>query len=307
MRVTALAGGVGAAKLLTGLQRTAGADLTAIVNTGDDDEIYGLHVSPDVDIVTYWLAGVADTERGWGIRGDTFTVVESLRDLGAETWFRLGDRDLATCLFRTERLRAGATLSTVTGEIRQRLGVSARVLPMSDDPVRTKLVTADGATLGFQEYFVKHRTKPRIGGVHYSGAAEATPGPGVVAAIERAERVIVAPSNPVLSVGPILAVPGVRQALVAHPCVMAITPIIKGAALKGPADKLLESLTGEASASAVARLYADFCDLFVVDRSDDGETERVRASGTRAITLDTVMSDHRASERLAREIVGAPI
>lgn len=303
MKVTALAGGVGGARLLVGLQRAAGSDLTAIVNTGDDSIIYGVRVSPDVDIVTYWLAGLADTQRGWGIQGDTFTVIEGMRALGRDAWFSLGDRDLATCLYRTERIASGATLSEVTAEIGGHLGVSATMIPMSDDEVATRIVTSDGRTLEFQEYFVKERCRPEVREVRFAGISDATPAPGVLASIEQADRVIVCPSNPLLSIGPIVAVPGVRAALRAHPQVLAISPIINGAALKGPADRILKSTGHSASASAVARIYEDFIDAFVVDETDPEEAAKVEAADIPAIVTDTVMRDHDASERLARTLL----
>lgn len=304
MKVTALAGGVGGAKLLVGLQRALGPEeLTAVVNTGDDAEIYGVRVSPDIDIVTYWLAGIADTERGWGIANDTFQVVVALEALGAEAWFRLGDRDFATCLHRTGRLSAGATLTAITDEIRRHLDVSTRILPMSDDEVRTKVVTDDDRTLEFQEYFVKERTEPEVVEVRFSGIADAKPAPGVIEAIDEADRVVICPSNPIVSIGPIISLVGVRDALRSHPSVIAVTPIVRGAALKGPADRLLKSLGYESSASGVARLYADFADDYVVDSSDDSESQPVDALGIRAVALDTIMPDHEASERLARALL----
>jgi LPPG:FO 2-phospho-L-lactate transferase len=207
MKVAALAGGVGGAKLLVGLQSVAGADLTAIVNTGDDAELYGVHVSPDLDIVTYWLAGIADYERGWGLEADTFHLVDALELLGEEAWFRLGDRDFATCLARTRRLRAAMTLSEVSGEFAQRLGIAARVLPMSDDPVHTVVETSDGRRLEFQEYFVKERNRPEVTAVSFDGLGDARPAPGVLDALAEADLVILCPSNPFLSIGPIMSLP----------------------------------------------------------------------------------------------------
>jgi LPPG:FO 2-phospho-L-lactate transferase len=303
MKVTALAGGVGGAKLLVGLQRVVAEDLTAIVNTGDDSVIYGVHVSPDVDIVTYWLAGIADRARGWGIEGDTFTVLEALTALGRDTWFSLGDRDFATCLHRTERLRSGDALSDITAAIRTGHSVATTILPMTDDPVATRIATADGRTLEFQEYFVKERCAPEVREVRFAGITDARPAPGVLQAIERADRVIVCPSNPLLSIGPILSLPGVRDALRAHPDVVAVSPIIKGAALKGPAAKILESTGHRSSAGAVAQMYADLVDVFVVDDSDEEEAAKIEASGLRALATDIVMTDLDASERLARAIL----
>lgn len=304
MKVTALAGGVGGAKLLIGLDAVlAPQDLTAIVNVADDDEIYGVLVSPDVDIVTYWLAGLADRERGWGLAGDTFAVVEALGRLGEDNWFRLGDRDFATCLWRTERLREGASPSLVTDEIARALGVGPRILPASDDPIRTRVITADGRDLSFQEYFVKERTGPEVKEIRYQGLEEAKPGPDVLAAIEEADLVVICPSNPYLSVGPILGLSGVRAALVDHPLVAAVSPIVGGSALKGPADRLLRALGGDSSALGVARAYRDFCDVFVLDRVDDKETSDISALDVEPVALDTVMSDPGASERLASAIV----
>lgn len=302
MKVTAVAGGVGGAKLLRGLARVVD-DLTAIVNTGDDAEIYGVHVSPDVDIVTYWLAGIAETERGWGIEGDTFTVVEALGALGIDNWFSLGDRDFATCLLRSERIRDGASLSTVTDDIRRALGVETRILPMSDDPVRTQIVTTGGETLEFQEYFVKLRQQPDVADVRFAGISGAKPAPGVLEAIETADRVIVCPSNPYLSIGPILALPEVRDRLREHPAVTAVTPIVAGAALKGPADRLLAAMGVEVGAFGVAGLYADLADTFVVDEVDAADARRVERLGLRALVADTIMTDIEASTRLARELL----
>jgi LPPG:FO 2-phospho-L-lactate transferase len=303
MKVTALAGGVGGAKLLVGLQRLLGADLTAVVNTGDDAVIYGVHVSADLDICTYWLAGIADTHRGWGIEGDTFAVIRGMRALGLDAWFNLGDRDFATCLLRTARLAFGSTLSETTDEIARRLGVEGKILPMSDDEVRTVIATGDGRSLDFQEYFVRERTAPEVIGVTFAGIADAEPAPGVIASIEEADIVVVCPSNPLVSIGPILAIHGVRDALKAHPRVIAISPIVKGAALKGPADRMLISLGQEASAAGVARLYEDFTDVFVVDASDGDQVTRIEATGVTATSLDTIMGDHVASERLAVEVL----
>jgi LPPG:FO 2-phospho-L-lactate transferase len=304
MKVTALAGGVGGAKLLVGLARAVGEEnLTAIVNTGDDAVIYGVHVSPDVDICTYWLAGIADTRRGWGITDDTFNFVEAMGLLGSENWFGLGDKDLATCLVRTQRLAEGATLTDATGEIARGLGVRARVLPMSDDTVRTRLRTTDGRWLDFQEYFVKERTAPDIDEVHLEGIEDAKPGPDVLDALHDCDALVICPSNPVLSIAPIIGLPGVTEALRAHDRVIAVTPIVKGAALKGPADRLLARLAGESSAGAVARSYASFCDLFVVDQTDSPEVDRVRSLGMNVVALDTVMVDHDAAARLAGELL----
>lgn len=303
MKVTALAGGVGGAKLLVGLQRAAGGDATtAIVNTGDDAIIYGVHVSPDVDIVTYWLAGIADTQRGWGIAGDTFHLTQGLGKLGVDNWFSLGDRDFATCVLRTERLRQGATLSAVTDEVRRALGVEVTILPMSDDRVGTMVATDDGRTLDFQTYFVKEQTRPNVAAITYEGVEDAKPGPAVLDAIDNSDIVVLCPSNPVLSIGPIVAVPGIRDRLIAHPRVVAVSPIVQGRALKGPADRVMNSLGLNSSASGVAALYVDFCDIFVVDESDGAELDLIEGD-IRAIALPTIMNDHEASQRLAGAIL----
>jgi LPPG:FO 2-phospho-L-lactate transferase len=304
--VTALAGGVGGAKLLVGLAAILEeGDLTAVVNTGDDAVMYGMHVSPDVDIVTYWLAGIADTDRGWGIRDDTFTVVEALGRLGVPAWFRLGDRDLATCLYRTHRMRDGAPLSATTDEIRRALGIATRIVPATDDNVRTHIVTTEGRTLAFQEYFVREQQRPEVVSVSFSGAGDAKPAPGVVEAIQSADRVIICPSNPVLSIGPLLALPEIREALEKHPRVVAVSPIVAGEAIKGPAARILRSTGIGSSAAGVARLYADFVDVFVIDATDRGEVARVASLGLEAVLLDTLMTDRAASERLARGILTA--
>ena len=289
--------------MLVGLQRVIGDHLTAIVNTGDDTTMYDVHVSPDVDIVTYWLAGIADEARGWGIHGDTFEVIRGLSELGLETWFSLGDRDFATCLFRTERLRAGDRLSAITDDIRRHLGVPARILPMSDDRVATHIVTRDGRTLEFQEYFVKERCAPEVAEIQFAGIEHAAPADGVLDAIERSERVVVCPSNPLLSIAPILALDGVRDALRSHPRVVAVSPIVGGAALKGPADRLLKASGRDASASAVASMYDDFVNVFVIDEADGEEAAKVEAMGMDVIVTRTVMADGSVSERLARELL----
>jgi LPPG:FO 2-phospho-L-lactate transferase len=304
VNVTALAGGVGGAKLLVGLDRALDSgELSAIVNTGDDAVLYGVHVSPDIDIVTYWLAGIADFARGWGINDDTFTVVDSFGALGGESWFRLGDRDFGTCLYRTLRLEDGAALSTVTDEIRRALGVSTRILPVTDDHLRTLVDTSDGRTLEFQQYFVRERQQPEVVSVTFSGSEESKPAPGVIDALASADVIIVCPSNPVLSIGPVLAVKEVRDSLRAHDNVVAVTPIVRGSALKGPADRILNSMGMGSSAASVARLYSDFVDLFVVDSSDEGQAKEIEAAGLRVAALDTVMSDHDAARRLAQEIL----
>ena len=323
--ITVLAGGVGAAKFLEGLAAVMPPEqITVIANTGDDAEFHGLHVSPDVDTVMYTLAGMVDRERGWGLAGDTFHFLEALGRFGEETWFQLGDRDLATHWKRTLRLRQGATLSEVTEELRRALGVECRILPMSDDPARTRLRTTAGP-LAFQEYFVKLRQQPEVLEADFSEAAASRPSPGVLEAIRTAEGVILAPSNPILSIGPILAVPGIREALrlrslrpalagsgqagqalrnTAAPLV-AVSPIIGGRALKGPADRILSSLGLGASAAAVAELYRDLLDIFVLDQEDAHLREEVEGKGMQVVITQTVMNSPQARQDLARTVLQA--
>ena len=289
--ITALAGGVGAARLLRGLVRVvAPMDVTAVVNTGDDTVLHGLHISPDLDTVTYTLAGLNDDERGWGLAGETWGAMESLERLGGAAWFRLGDHDLATHLYRTQRLSEGATLSEVTAGITAALGVKVRLVPMTDDPVRTRLTLVDGPEISFQEYFVAHRHAVAVRSVRFEGADGATPAPGVLDAIGGAEVVVVCPSNPIVSIGPILAVPGLAAALAARRDeVVAVSPIVAGAALKGPADRLMTELGHEATVVGVARAYAEFVGTLVVDDADAALAAEVEACGVRCIVAPTVM------------------
>ena len=305
MRVTALAGGVGAARFLRGLVRAIPPDeVTVIGNTGDDAIFHGLHVSPDLDIVTYTLGGIVDTVKGWGIAGDTRHALDHMGRLGVDTWFWLGDRDFGTHIARTAWLAEGLALSTITDRIRVALGVGARILPMSDDPVRTTFVTAEGVVREFQDYFVRHGHAEEVASITFAGGADARPAPGVLEAIGEADRIIVCPSNPVVSIGPILAVAGIRQALAAvRDRVVAVTPIVQGTALRGPADRLLPVIGAEASASGVAGLYADICATFVVDRRDAGEVGKVAALGLRPVLLETVMETPEMAATLAKEIL----
>ena len=305
--ITAIAGGVGAARLLRGLVRVVPpGDITAVVNTGDDTEMHGLHVSPDLDTVTYTLAGLNDDERGWGLAGETWAAMDALERLGGEAWFRLGDRDLATHLYRTDRLRQGAPLSTVTAEITAALGVGVRLLPMSDDPVRTYLTLSDGPEVPFQDYFVRHRHAVAVTSVRLAGAEQARPGPGVLDAIGQAEVVVVCPSNPIVSVGPVLAVPGVLEALTARRHdVVAVSPIVAGAALKGPADRLLVELGHEATVVGVARLYAPFAATLVVDSADAALAGEVEASGVHCVVAPTVMHTPADAAALATRLLDA--
>ncbi len=304
--IVALAGGVGAARFLEGLAGVVDpASLFVIVNTGDDALIHGLHISPDLDTVTYTLAGLAHRERGWGLEGDSFRCLQALERLGGETWFQLGDRDLATHLYRTARLSEGASLSQVTRAIAAALGVRAAVVPMSDDPVRTRLRTPRGE-LEFQDYFVRRRQRDRVLGVRFAGTARARPAPGVLEAIAKASAVVVCPSNPFISIGPILAVKGIREALRrTRAPVAAVSPIVGGRALKGPAASMMKSMGMRASAPGVAALYRDFVDIFVLDRADGVLAPQVERLGMRAIVTATVMRNRRGKIALARAVLEA--
>jgi LPPG:FO 2-phospho-L-lactate transferase len=297
MRVAAIAGGTGAAKLLRGLAASIPPrELTIIGNTGDDAEIWGLHVSPDLDTVAYALAGRLDAERGWGLTGETFRCLEAMAGLGAETWFNLGDRDLATHVYRTRALREGAPLSAVTAELALRLGVTARILPMSEQPVRTRLRTPDG-WLSFQEYFVREKAMVEVLEVEYAGARAAIPAPGVAEAIRDADLVVVCPSNPVTSVGPVLAVPGVVEALVATRArIVAVSPIVGGAAVSGPAAALMRARGLPVSPAGVAAAYSPWLRTLVIDRQDAGHVPGLARLGVAAVVADTLMTDR------AREI-----
>jgi LPPG:FO 2-phospho-L-lactate transferase len=301
MGVVALAGGVGAARFLRGLIRATPPDALAIVvNTGDDREFYGVHVSPDVDIVTYTLAGRVDEARGYGLEGDSFAVIDALAAYGHPAWFRLGDRDLATCLHRSLRLRAGAPLSAVTDEIRRAHGLACRILPMSDDPCPTFVRLSNGARVHFEEYLVRDGAPGDVEGVDLSAARAATPAPGVCEAIAAADAILVCPSNPIVSIGPILALRGVRDAIArSRAPVVAISPIIGGAPVKGPADRLLRAAGVEVSARGVAGLYADWCHGFVLDQRDAGQLGDVAALGLEARAVDTLMREIAISEALA--------
>lgn len=303
-RIVALAGGVGAARFMDGLARVVSPERLFIIgNTADDAEIHGLHISPDLDTVMYTLAGLAHPEHGWGIRGDTFHCLEALGRLGAETWFQLGDCDLATHLFRTERLRQGRTLAEVTGDLAAALGVNAALVPMSNDRVRTAIRTQAGE-LEFQTYFVRRRARDRVLGVRFAGVERATPAPGVLAAIRDAAAVILCPSNPFISINPILAVPGVREALRQHRSrVVAISPIVGGRALKGPAAHMMRSMRLRVAAVEVAKLYSDFLGVFVLDEQDRKQSAEVQELGIRPVVTNTIMRGLRERKALARTIV----
>ncbi|HEV2368256.1 MAG TPA: 2-phospho-L-lactate transferase, partial [Acidimicrobiales bacterium] len=287
--ITALAGGVGAARMLRGVLAVAPPeDVTAVVNTGDDLVLHGLHISPDIDTVTYTLAGAVDPGTGWGLAGETWCAMDALERYGGQTWFRLGDTDLATHLYRTQRLSEGASLSTITAEICSAWQLRLRVLPMTDDPVRTMLRVESQGEVSFQDYFVRQRHDVTVESVGFTGAERARPAPGVLDAIGRADVVLVCPSNPVVSIGPILAVPGIEEALVARrERTVAVSPIIAGAAVKGPADRLLRELGHDASVVGVARIYAPFASTLVIDGADADLAPAVEALGVRAVVTET--------------------
>lgn len=302
--ITALAGGVGASKLLLGLYEVLEPErLTVIVNTGDDILLHGLKISPDLDIVTYTLAGLVDVKKGWGFRGETFHALKRLAVFGRPDWFNLGDRDLATHIHRTAMLAEGGTLSEAAESIRIALGVKSRVLPMSNEPVPTMIESSEGA-LHFQEYLVKRRAEPVVRGIRFDGAESAEPAPGVLEAIRDAERIIVCPSNPLISIGPILAVPGIREALRGRKeRVIAVCPIVGGKSLKGPSDKMLAQLGHESSARGVAKLYADFTGAFVIDPADESQADAIRTLGMRVVVIPTVMQTSAQKRKLARALL----
>jgi LPPG:FO 2-phospho-L-lactate transferase len=302
--VVALAGGVGAARFLDGLTRVIAPERVYIIgNTADDAEIHGLHISPDLDTVTYTLAGLANPQHGWGIRGDSFRCLEALKRLGADTWFQLGDLDLATHLYRTMRLREGLSLSAVTAEITRALKVHSTLVPMSNEPVRTRICTPS-AELEFQTYFVKRRARDRVIAMRFEGASEAAPAPGLLDAIATAEAIILCPSNPFISIGPILAIPGIRDALQSRrDKVAAISPIVGGKALKGPAAKMMKSMQLRSSAAEVAKLYADFTGVFILDEVDRKQAAQVAALHMRPVVTNTIMRGLRERKSLARVVV----
>ncbi len=304
--IVALAGGTGAAKLLRGLIHvTEPSRLFIVGNTGDDLDWWGLRVSPDLDSVAYALAGLLDATQGWGVRDDTFHCLAAMGQLGRETWFRLGDRDLATHLHRTLLLRAGASLTSATRAITDALGVTARLVPMSVDPVRTELRTGSG-WLSLEEFFVRERCGPDVLDVAYRGAESARPAPHVLEAIDAAEAVVVCCSNPVTSIGPILAVPGILDALVRTPApVVAVSPIVGGQAVSGPAAKFLTARGLDVSPLGVARAYRPWLDALVMDRADAAHVPALQRDGVRAVIADALMPDAAAEARLARVVLEA--
>jgi LPPG:FO 2-phospho-L-lactate transferase len=305
--LVALAGGVGAARFLRGLVRVLPpAQITAIVNVGDDTELHGLHISPDLDTVLYTLAGAINAETGWGLTGESWTVMETLEKLSGLTWFRLGDKDIATHFFRTQRLAEGATLSEVTTQLARAWGVDVHLVPVSDDPVRTRLQLADGPEVAFQEYFVRLHHDVAVSRVRFDHAESARPAPGVLDAIASASSIVVCPSNPVVSIAPILAVPGISEALAARrEQIVGISPIVAGAALKGPADRLLTELGFESSVVGVARWYASWVGTLVIDEADTALAAAVEAEGVRCVVTPTIMSTVERAASLAQTVLDA--
>lgn len=305
--IVVLAGGVGAARFLQGVvQLVPQQHLTAIVNTGDDRDFYGLRVSPDIDIVMYTLAGMVDETHGWGIREDTYHTMQQLTRYGNDDWFMLGDRDLATHIHRTHLLRQGKTPSEITNDLRQRLGLGLRILPMTDQSVATHVQTPVGL-LHFQEYMVKRHCSDEVQDVVFVGAKEAKPAPGVLDALRDAEAILIAPSNPIVSIGSILAIPGIHDALhEAQGMVVAVSPIVGGAPIKGPADKLMSGLGMEVSARGVTRCYRDFLDVMVIDQQDAQFADSIEEDlGLPIVVTDTIMRDSAAKAALARTVLQA--
>lgn len=314
---TVIAGGVGAARFLAGLVEVLAPEtVTAVVNVADDTLVHGLHVSPDLDSCTYTLAGVNDTDRGWGLRGESWSAMEvlarhaaanSVTEGDAAGWFNLGDRDLGTHLYRTSRMAEGLTLSQVTAEVTRGWGVGTRLLPVSDDPLRTRVHTTDGRELAFQEYFVRERHDVDAARVVVEGVEDATAAPGVLDAIRDARVVVIAPSNPVVSIDPVVMVPGVREALRARrESVVAISPIVGGAALKGPADRLLRNLGHDPSVVGIARWYASLASTLVIDVEDEHHAGSVRSAGLGCVVTDTIMRSVEVSADLATTVLEAP-
>src|SRR6266513_909045 len=304
--IVVIAGGVGAARFLQGLVQVIPQErITVIVNTGDDRDFYGLHVSPDIDIVMYTLAGIVDESRGWGIRNDTYYTMQQLTSYGNEDWFMLGDRDLATHIHRTNLLRQGKTLSEVTDDLRKHFGLGLRLLPMTDQPVATHIRTPVGL-LHFQEYMVKRRCADEVQDVIFVGVEEARPAPGVLDALKGADAILLAPSNPIVSIGSILAVSGIHDALhEASGMIVAVSPIIGGAPIKGPADKLMSGLGMEVSAVGVARCYRDFLDVMVIDEQDAHLAAKIEDLGIPTVVTNTIMRNDAAKAALARTVLQA--
>ena len=304
--VTLLSGGGGGAKLAHGMARVV-QDLTVVVNTADDSELHGLSVSPDLDTVMYTLAGRVDETQGWGVEGETFAALETMSLLGEDTWFRLGDRDLATHILRTHQLRSGSSLSQVTAQFRSALGVEPQLLPMTDDRVATRVDTAAG-WLSFQEYFVGRGHRDEVIGLELEGIAAARPAPGVVEALATADVIVLGPSNPFVSIGPILAVPGVRDALLRTSARrVAVSPVVGGDVVKGPAARMLAALGHEVSALGVARMYADLLDVMVIDQQDAQLAPAITELGMEVVVTQTVMGGVEGRERLARDVLASVV
>jgi LPPG:FO 2-phospho-L-lactate transferase len=302
--ITALAGGVGAARFLTGVtQLVKQEDMSVIVNTGDDMEMFGLHISPDIDIITYTLAGIVDEEKGWGIKHDTFQCLDMLKKLGLDTWFALGDRDLATHIFRTNLLKKGFSLSQITGQVCYSLGLKVKVLPMTNEKFETWIKLEQGL-IHFEEYFVKRASQDTILGVEFVGAAQAKASPHVIDSIMNSKMVVICPSNPIVSIGTILSVQGIRDALKKTDAkIVGVSPIVAGATIKGPADKMLRALGFEVSAFSVAKLYSDFLDVFVVDVKDSEDAKPIRELGVDVKVTDTIMKSLDDKVRLAKTVL----
>ncbi|MBS1882520.1 MAG: 2-phospho-L-lactate transferase [Actinobacteria bacterium] len=299
MRVALLAGGTGGAKLAAGIQEEIGADLTVIANTGDDIETLGVHVSPDPDLITYWLSGEIDEDRGWGLREDTFRVLERMAEVGAPNWFSLGDRDLAACLYRREFLAAGGRLTDAQAQIARGVGATATVLPMCDGTVRTKVLTEVGRR-DLQEYLILDGGKPEVHGIELDGIAEAEPTAEVLGALRAADAILIGPSNPVISIGPILAVPGMREAIAsAHAPVLAVSPYVGGQVVKGPTNKFMEALGRPTTAAGVASLYAGLIDAMVVDEGDPDPPP----ADVPTLATSTLMDGAAGRVRLARTVL----
>jgi LPPG:FO 2-phospho-L-lactate transferase len=300
--ITALAGGVGASKLLDGLSRVAPPEeISIVVNTGDDIEMFGLYIAPDLDIVTYTLAGVVNRENGWGLAGDTFNCLEQLLSYtGTERWFNLGDRDLAAHIFRAQQMRQGRSLSEIAERLRKALGVKSRILPMTDTHTPTTIITDEGE-MHFQEYLVKRRAQPKVAGIRFENIESAKPAPGIEEVIRRSDAIIICPSNPLISIGPILAVPGLRDMLQAAKApVVAISPVVGGASLKGPTDRMLADLGMQVSAAQVARLYSDIADVFILDIQDEAAKPEIERLGLKVFVTDSVMSGLEEKIKLAK-------
>jgi LPPG:FO 2-phospho-L-lactate transferase len=302
--ITALAGGVGAAKFLQGLIRVVPEEkVNVIVNTGDDIELYGLHISPDLDIVMYTLAGIVNEEKGWGIRDDTFKCLEMLKEYGQETWFKLGDKDLATHVYRTRLVKSGLTLSEVTSRLCQDLKLNIKILPMTNSRFATIVVT-DIGSMHFEDYMVKRNAQDRVMKILFEGVEAAKPAPGVIESISNSEAIIVCPSNPIVSIGTILSVQNIRDALrQTEARVVAVSPIVGGHPIKGPADKLMRGLGLEVSSYSVAKLYKDFLDVFIIDQMDFAEKKRIEDLGLEVITTNTIMKTLEDKTKLARTVL----